>query len=263
MAPVSSCLVSSPSTPTHSVRLGVAGGISTPTSLSMTRTAARPEDAARDCSQARWRHTVEHQVGMRPRALTSIGPPHHPQICAAARRAAAGVDLPPLERSRRRFLSARQVDELADAAGDGRAAVLVLTYCGLRWSEFAALRVRHMDLMRRRIDVSEAVTEVNGSRLAWGTPKSHERRPVPIPRFLVDELTIALAGRGRDELAFPGARGGVLRNRPRGAPGSTPRPIGGWPDAARIAAHRCVPSPSARAPTSRPSSECSVMHPRR
>ena len=126
---------------------------------------------------------------------------------------AAGVDLPTLGQSRRRYLTARQVDELADVAGDGRAAVLVLAYCGLRWSEFAALRVRHMDLLRRRIDVSDAVTEVNGSHLVWGTPKSHERRSVPIPRFLVDELAIALAGRGRDELAFPGARGGVLRNR--------------------------------------------------
>ena len=126
---------------------------------------------------------------------------------------ALGVDLPPLEQGRRRYLNARQVDELADASGTGRVAVLVLAYCGLRWSEFAALRVRHVDLMRRRLDISEAVTEVNGSRLVWGTPKSHERRSVPIPRFLVDELAVALAGKGRDDLAFPGVTGAVLRNR--------------------------------------------------
>ncbi len=126
---------------------------------------------------------------------------------------AAAVDLPPLTQTRRRYLTARQVDALAAAAGDGRVAVLLLAYCGLRWSEFAALRVRSVDLMRRRLDISEAVTEINGSRLVWGTPKSHERRTVPIPRFLVDDLAVVLAGKAPDDLAFPGAKGAVQRNR--------------------------------------------------
>jgi integrase len=56
------------------------------------------------------------------------------------------------------------------------------------------------------------VTEVNGS-LAWGTPKGHERREVPIPSFLVDELAAHVAGRGRDDLVFPGTKGAVLRVR--------------------------------------------------
>jgi integrase len=50
------------------------------------------------------------------------------------------------------------VARLAEAAGPGRVAVLVLGYCGLRWSELAALRVRHFDLLRRRVLVEEAVT---------------------------------------------------------------------------------------------------------
>jgi site-specific recombinase XerC len=65
----------------------------------------------------------------------------------------------------------------------------------------------------------------------------HERRSVPLPRFLVDDLTLVLAGKDRDDLAFPGARGGVLRNRtaPRawfdraataiGEPGLTPHEL--------------------------------------
>jgi len=45
-----------------------------------------------------------------------------------------------------------------------------------------------------------------------GTPKGHERREVPIPRFLVDELAAHVAGKAPDELVFPGVRaGGALR----------------------------------------------------
>lgn len=36
---------------------------------------------------------------------------------------------------------------------------------------------------------------------------------MPLPRFLVDDLALALAGKNRDDLAFPGLRGGVLRSR--------------------------------------------------
>ena len=67
--------------------------------------------------------------------------------------------------------------------------------------------------MRRRLSVSEAVTEVNGGRIVWGTPKSHEARSVPVPRFLADELTAHLAGRDSAEPAFTSPRGDVLRNR--------------------------------------------------
>jgi integrase len=126
---------------------------------------------------------------------------------------ALGVALPPMQEKRRRYLTAEQLEALADAAGPGRVAVLVLGYCGLRWSELAALRVRHFDLLRRRVLVEEAVTEVDGSRLVWGTPKTHGRRSVPLPRFLVDELARTVVTRPADELAFPSPKGAVLRNR--------------------------------------------------
>jgi integrase len=50
---------------------------------------------------------------------------------------AAGVDLPPLATRRPKYLTGRQVEELAAATDDGqhRLVVLVLAYCGLRWSE--------------------------------------------------------------------------------------------------------------------------------
>ena len=53
---------------------------------------------------------------------------------------ADGVDLPPIVEPKRRYLTAAEVTTLADAAGRHRLAVLMLSYCGLRWSELAALR---------------------------------------------------------------------------------------------------------------------------
>lgn len=142
---------------------------------------------------------------------------------------ARGVDLPALNQSRRKYLSAVQVFELADAAatpvdrgywlatdpafGQYRLAVFVMAYCGLRWSELAALKVSSVDILRRRLEVAEAVTEINGGRVTWGTPKSHERRSVPIPRFLSEDLAIHLAGKTAGDLVFSAPEGGVMRNR--------------------------------------------------
>jgi len=91
---------------------------------------------------------------------------------------ANGVRLPRVERAEKRFLTHQQVRDLADAAGPHATAILMLAYCGLRWGELAALRVSRLDLMRRRLTVAEAVTEVRG-HLTWGTPKSHQHRSVP------------------------------------------------------------------------------------
>jgi integrase len=135
---------------------------------------------------------------------------------------AEGVQLPRAVKSDKVFLSAGQVAQLADAAGRGhksvapaqlaqqRLIVLTLAYTGLRFGELAALRVRRVDLMRRRLEVAESVTEVNGLAV-FGTPKTHQRRSVPVPRFLVDDLTLLTAGRGPDELLFTAPKGGVLR----------------------------------------------------
>jgi integrase len=141
----------------------------------------------------------------------------------------AGLSLPRTRERPRRYLTAVQVASLAERAGRPPAAtvkrgrgdayrqyrlvVLVLAYCGLRWSELAALRVRRVDLMRRRLDVAEAMTEVNGGTLVWGPPKSHEARSVPIPRFLADDLALHLASKPQDGLVFTSPDGGPLRNR--------------------------------------------------
>jgi integrase len=49
---------------------------------------------------------------------------------------------------------------------------------------------------------------VQGREQVWGTPKSHEQREVPIPRFLIDDIAERIRGKKPDELDFTGVRGG-------------------------------------------------------
>lgn len=140
-----------------------------------------------------------------------------------------GVELPRTTERPPKYLTASQVANLAreaatlpsgrpkratDAAFQQyRLVVLVLAYCGLRWGELAALRVSNVDLLRKRLHVTASVTEVNGSKLVWGTPKNHEARWVPVPRFLADEIAVHLAGKATGDLVFTSPDGSVLRNR--------------------------------------------------
>ena len=140
---------------------------------------------------------------------------------------AADIELPRVRERRRKYLTPEQVADLADAAaklpadrpnrgtdaafGQYRLVIFTLAYCGLRWSELAGLRVHRVNLTRRRLEITEVVTEVNGT-LVWGTPKTHESRSVPIPRFLADELAVHLTGKSVEDLVFTSPDGDVLRN---------------------------------------------------
>jgi integrase len=99
---------------------------------------------------------------------------------------------------------------LADAVERDPEVVRFPAYTGLRWGEMAALRVCDFDMLRRRLNVSRSVTESGG--LVWSTPKTWERRSVPFPASLGDELAVLMVGKGRDDLVFTDQRGGVLRN---------------------------------------------------
>jgi len=139
---------------------------------------------------------------------------------------ARGVDLPAKAPKPRVYLSHDQVTALAEAAGEHETLVYVLAYCGLRWGEAVGLRVKHLEMLRRRLLIEENAVQLGGSRIEVGTPKTHERRSVPFPQFLATPLAQACAGRGRDDLVFSRADGSHLR-RPRPA---TPSSRGGWFD---------------------------------
>ena len=133
------------------------------------------------------------------------------------RRVAEGVPLPRVVATPKRFLTHDQVQALAEACAPYDTLIRVLAYAGLRWGELVALTACRIDLARRRIEVVEAITEVQG-RVVVGTTKTHQRRSVPIPRFLADELADHLNGKAPGDLVFTAPEGGVLRNtnfRPR------------------------------------------------
>lgn len=146
---------------------------------------------------------------------------------------ASGVELPRAVSREAVFLSAGQVHALADAAERqgmararqspaaerprmevaaraDRALVLFLAYSGLRFGEAAALRVRRLDLLRRRVVVAESVTEVGGLAV-FTTPKTNEVRTVPVVQFVADLLGDLLEGKGPDNCVFTSPTGEVLR----------------------------------------------------
>jgi integrase len=128
---------------------------------------------------------------------------------------ARGARLPRKVARAHRYLSHQQVHDLAQASGKHEALVLVLAYTGLRWGEVTALRVRDVDLKRRRIVVSENAVEV-GSETIVGTPKTHKRRSVAFPSFLLEALATSIDGKQPNELLFAGRFGEHLKRATRG-----------------------------------------------
>ncbi len=171
-----------------------------------------------------------------------------------ARNPAIGVNVPRSVRAEHVYLSHDQVGLLAEevshpygtgsrACGADREAaksyglvVLFLAYTGVRWGEMAALRVGRINFLRRRASIVESVTLVRGVA-TWGAPKGHDRREVPIPRFLIDELAQHVSGKKPTDLVFTGVKGGPLRSQMFqgaalttaatriGAPGLTPHKL--------------------------------------
>ena len=122
-----------------------------------------------------------------------------------------------------RFCSASEVERLADAISEVpgvesperyRALVLVAAWCGPRIGELAALRVRHLDMLRRRILIEASTTYVRGRRVE-GLTKNRRPRSVPVPKTVWGELLEHLASfvDATDEtaLVFTGPDGAPLR----------------------------------------------------
>ena len=115
----------------------------------------------------------------------------------------------------RRYLTDKQVVKLAQSCDTEQHAtlVLLLAYCGLRWSEAIGLRVRDVNPLRGRVHINRAAVEV-ASIIEVGAPKTWEKRTVPFPKFLAKPLADLTEGKEADDLVFCSASGDYLR-RPR------------------------------------------------
>lgn len=108
-----------------------------------------------------------------------------------------------------KYLTHAQLIALAEKCGGYEPMVYVMGYCGLRWGEVSALRVRDLDLLARRIHVRRSVSDIAGT-LVFGTPKSHATRAVSFPASLTQALGRQIEGKGPDDPLFPASRGGYL-----------------------------------------------------
>lgn len=106
------------------------------------------------------------------------------------------VELPKNPKKPVRYLTHEQVELLSNCSSQS-ALTLFLAYTGLRWGEASALRVKHLDFVRSRINVEDNLVVVGGKYIT-GTPKSGSSREVPMPLFMVETLRELCAGRKRD-----------------------------------------------------------------
>jgi integrase len=146
----------------------------------------------------------------------------------------AGVKVPRTRKPEMHCLTAEQVEDLAHAiscpvpkpAGHGAQphwrtelpeyGVLVrfAAYTGLRAGEIAGLTERDLDFVRSAVTVGRSATEVNG-HLVYGPTKNYQRRSVPLPTFLRDDLAALLQDRRHDPAnpVFTAPAGGALRHK--------------------------------------------------
>jgi integrase len=123
------------------------------------------------------------------------------------------------------FLTAEEVDTLAKAVAAMHepygTLIYFAAYTGLRAGEIGALRVKHLDLLRRRVIVAESVSSVKGKGLTYGTTKNGKTRVVNLPSFLVDALAVWLSvhpARDREQPHLPLSPDELVFRSPRGAP---------------------------------------------
>jgi integrase len=125
-----------------------------------------------------------------------------------------GVELPAeTSHQEMHFLAPEQVDALAGAIHDRyRVAIYTAAYTGLRAGELWALKLPRMNLLKRRLEIVEALSEVGGA-LVTGPTKTRHRRTVTLPRFLA-EMVGELVGRypSRDGYVFTAPEGGAVRH---------------------------------------------------
>lgn len=112
------------------------------------------------------------------------------------------------------YLTGEDVDALASACTttDNQVIVYTLAFCGLRWGELIALRVKDVEFLRRRISVHRNAVWV-GTECVIGETKGKEARSVPVPEFVLNKLSAQCKGKAANDLVFPGQDGKIRRHQ--------------------------------------------------
>ena len=109
-----------------------------------------------------------------------------------------GVRLPAHVRKEIRFLSADELERLANAMpAQYRAMTYLAGVLGLRWSEVAGLRVGRIDFNRKTLEVAETCAEVSGKVVFAPVKTKSSRRTLNVPPFVLNMLDEHLKTRGR------------------------------------------------------------------
>jgi integrase len=131
------------------------------------------------------------------------------------RNPARGSRLPRLERREAPFLEPRTVQCIAEELPvPYDLLVRVLGTLGLRFGEAAALRRRSVDLLGRRLLVTESLAEISG-RHVFGRTKTHADRRVPLTRSLRERFETHFKNRvpqDTEALIFTSPEGAALRH---------------------------------------------------
>jgi integrase len=127
-----------------------------------------------------------------------------------------GIEVPEVERRQPRFLTTEQLNELAGAVPvEYRPTIFLAGVLGLRWSEVAGLRVEAIDFLRRTINITKTVAEVEGVLIEDAPVKSKaSQRSIGAPAAMIDMLAEHLRRASRSEprdLIFQAPEGGPMR----------------------------------------------------
>lgn len=111
-----------------------------------------------------------------------------------------------------RFLSRSEIDTLAQVIDPRhRTWLYTMSYTGMRWSEAAGLKVKRIDTMRRRIEITEQLVETSGVARVQTPKTKNGTRSIPIPKWLTDLLVEQVAGKDQDDWVFATKSGTHLR----------------------------------------------------
>jgi hypothetical protein len=192
------------------------------------------------------RGTCSGNRPVRPRVL-SLGLTAAVRDGRLVRNVAEGVPLPRVAATPKRFLTHDQVHALAEACAPYHTLIRVLAYAGPALGQ-ARGPDRLPDRPGQAPDRGRRSDHRSPRPGVVGTTKTHQRRSVPIPRYLADELADHLTGKAPGDLVFTLQRAGccAIRTSGRGSSIRLRRRSDCLTDTARAAPHRSQPCYSCR-----------------